>query len=203
MCHRSLTGRAYALPLAGFLLCASACNHAEQQPGRKPVDLTLLNQAEAAYRTNTLQSAWTNLLHHRDALKDWQSSGRQGLNYDLSLAVVNGRLAVMSERLGLTNDAAAFFKESARYFNGQSARLHLPKANYSHEEISRLIEQWDGTNFVAWRASSNGTPGRRWCFCQGSNAAALPPICEAVQCGAIVEPITPLRRSKCSWASRI
>jgi hypothetical protein len=146
-----------ALFLSSCFFFFLGCGRAQKEPGNAPVDMALLGEAESAYRTNDFQNAWTNLLRHRDALKAWKSSGRQGLNYDLNLAVVNGRLAVMAEQAGLSNDAVAFFEESARYFDAQRARLGLANTNYSKEAIAKLIERWDGTNFIAWRASKDGT----------------------------------------------
>jgi hypothetical protein len=139
-------------------LSTIGCGRKDPMPKDVLTDLQELAQAEAAYRTNNFQNAWTNLLRHRDALKAWQSSGKQGLNFPLNLAVVNGRLAVMAQEVGRTNDAVAFFEESARYFNEQNARLNLPETNYSAEAVSRLIQYWDGTNFAAWRRSKNEMP---------------------------------------------
>jgi hypothetical protein len=140
--------------IACMVFCFGCGRNGNEMNSEKPEVkkiIKFLNDAEYAYRTNSLQKAMSSQLHYRDDLKEWQSSGRKGLQYDINLAIVNGRLAVMAENLGDTNTAEKYFAESARCFNLERKLLRQPETNFTHEAIRLRIEAWDGTNYIEWR----------------------------------------------------
>ena len=85
-----------------------------------------------------------------------QTAGRSNLNYVYCGAVLNGQLFAAAERLGQTNAADSFYRESARFWNENLKSLRLPPKDYSRAEIRQLVEAWDNKGGpTLWRRGND------------------------------------------------
>jgi hypothetical protein len=100
-----------------------------------------------------LRTAYQLISGARDQLSKMSVTNPKELNYNYCLAVINGRLFVLAQSLGETNNAGGFFKGSAFYWNQHRRESRLAPANFTPDMIETMMQEYDAKVHPAERIS--------------------------------------------------
>jgi len=146
-----------SLLLMALAASVMGCKRVETPDSRR-VDFLIWEHGQQAYQTNHLAEAYAALVKLKSDLREIQTAGRSNLDYVYCGAVLNGQLFAMAERLGETNAADTFYRESARCFEANHKSLRLPAKEFSRAEVHRLVEAYDTkTGPVLWRQEAQNS----------------------------------------------
>ena len=104
----------------------------------------LWDAEEHNFVTNELHTRYKLILDTRDELMKRWKNGDEALDYPFCLAIINGRVLLMAQQLGNTNEANYSLNQCRLYYKEVQAARHLPITNYSIGEIETLLKRWDG-----------------------------------------------------------
>lgn len=130
------------LVVSAILVLCSGCNKVVPEPNKNAAKEIWL-QSERDYFTSKPNSAYSNLTQEASQLTKLEKLEPRALDYDVTLAVVYGRLFILAEQLGKSDDAQKYHSESALRFKESRKKGQVPLEAYSKERIRALIAKVD------------------------------------------------------------
>jgi hypothetical protein len=83
----------------------------------------------------------------------------EAYRYDYALGLACGRLALIYERTGQTNQAIAQMKESVVYFSRDSVALDVKEPGITEQAIREFIARLDAKKKPAWQTDGGSQDG--------------------------------------------
>jgi hypothetical protein len=107
--------------------------------------------AASDYYGESLQDAERALILYKQTLLSKRIELEDAYRYDHALGLVCGRLSLIYERMGQTNQAVAQMNESLNYFVRDSVSLDIKNPKINEQTIRQFIIRLDGKRIPKWQ----------------------------------------------------
>src|SRR4051812_46798699 len=111
-------------------------------------------RVDVLYRTSDIYVAEKVLLEHPQDLIKKRKKGLQGIDYDTSLAIANGRLFLIYHRLGDSNQAQQCFQQSVDSFNSRRRNHGIQLETFDQKLLTEKVDKWDSLSSVRWKTNA-------------------------------------------------